>query len=253
MENISLSKGKKVYFFSDCHLGVPDYDNSRQREAKIVKWLDSIKNDAQVIFLMGDIFDFWVEYKYVVPKGYTRLFGMLSSLSDMGIELKYFTGNHDLWIKDYFIKEIGMKLYKTAELFTINNKKFYLGHGDGIGKGDYGYKFLKSMFHCNINQFFFRMLHPYLALKLGNFLSETSKEYKSDDIVYNKKENERMQAFIQEQLKTASIDYFIFGHRHLPQDIRIENSRHIHTGDWLKHFSYVTFDGNDLKLDTFTE
>lgn len=251
MENINLAERKKVYFFSDCHLGIPDYDNSRLREAKIVKWLNSIKDDAQVIFLVGDIFDFWVEYKHVVPKGYTRLFGILSNLSDMGIELKYFTGNHDLWVKDYFAKEMNIKLYKEDEVFIINNKKFYISHGDGLGKGDFGYKFLKRMFHCNINQWLFRMIHPYFAIKLGNFFSETSKEYKSDDISYNIKENERMQVFIKKKLKTENIDYFIFGHRHLPQDIEIENSHYIHTGDWLKHFSYVVYDGKEVKLDVF--
>ena len=175
LENILLDQGKKVYFASDFHLGVPNKAHSLLREKKLVKWLSTIEQDAQHIFLVGDIFDFWFEYKTVVPRGYTRLLGKLASMVDNGIKIHYFTGNHDMWTFGYLEEELGVKLYRNPVEININNQLFYIGHGDGLGPGDNGYKFIKKVFASPISQWLFARLHPNFAIGLANFWSGKSR------------------------------------------------------------------------------
>lgn len=245
--------GKKIYFLSDFHLGVPDAKASRIRELRIVQWLDSVKKDAAEIYLLGDVFDFWFEYRHAVPKGFIRLQGKLAELSDSGIKLHYFTGNHDMWVFDYLPSEIGMELYRKPIVREIDGKKFFIGHGDGLGPGDYKYKFIKKVFASKICQWLFARIHPNAGIALAHYWSRKSRiatgnydeHYKGDDKEY-------LVVFAKEELKKQHIDFFIFGHRHLVIDMTVgENSRYINLGDWIKFNTYAVWDGRQLNLLTF--
>ncbi|MDI9358241.1 MAG: UDP-2,3-diacylglucosamine diphosphatase [Phycisphaerales bacterium] len=241
---------KKIIFLSDFHLGAPDEDKSRIRELKIVDFLKSVSTDVSELFIVGDMFDFWFEYKHVVPKGFVRLFGMLAQLSDRGIKIHLFTGNHDMWMKDYFQKEIGASLYKKPELFVRFGKKLWIGHGDGLGPSDYGYKFLKKIFQNPVCQFAFGILPPYLAISFANYCSRKSRE-QAEQVAVNflGAEKEWLIRYCYEFLKQESIDYFIFGHRHLPIDFQLTpTSRYINLGDWITNFSYATLDADNMQL-----
>ncbi|MBS4059776.1 MAG: UDP-2,3-diacylglucosamine diphosphatase [Bacteroidetes bacterium] len=248
---------KNIYFASDFHLGVPDHDSSLRRELLLVKWLDEISPTAKEIFLMGDIFDFWFEYKTVVPKGYVRLLGKIATLTDSGIPVHIFRGNHDLWAFDYLNKETGAILYRRSVIRDFDGKKFFLSHGDGLGPGDTGYKFLKRVFENRFNQFLFNWLHPDIGTRLGLYFSHKSRianiarEQKNDykiDI-----EKEMLYIYCQKKLeKQPDIDFFVFGHRHVPIDHSLnEKSRLIILGDWVTNFTYAVFDGENLELKKF--
>lgn len=252
---MNLTPNKKIYFLSDFHLGAPDAAASLQREKKIVQFLDSIKSSAAEIFIVGDIFDFWFEYKQVVPKGYVRLFGKLAEISDAGIPIHFFVGNHDMWVKNYFQQELNMKVYMQPERFEFNGKKFYVGHGDGLGPGDHGYKFLKKIFRNPLCQWAFGMLPPAVGLGLANYFSRKSREAVKDlDEHFLGEENEWLIVYSKEVLQKEAMDYFIFGHRHLALDFKLsDKSRYINLGEWVKTFSYAEFDGNDVALKFYKE
>ena len=184
MINIKLNKGKSIYFSSDNHLGAPNSSESIIREKLFVSWLEIIKKDAQVIFLLGDLFDFWFEYYNSVPKGFTRVLGKLAELSDSGIKIYFFVGNHDYWTRDYFTKEIGMEVIKKPTEFKINNKLFFIGHGDGLGPGDFKYKFLKRIFRNPLFIFLFRINYPWFGIPLGKFLSRKNKLLSGNNIKF---------------------------------------------------------------------
>ncbi|OQA01743.1 MAG: UDP-2,3-diacylglucosamine hydrolase [Bacteroidetes bacterium ADurb.Bin408] len=249
----NITQGKKIYFISDCHLGIPDYKSSLAREKKLVALLESIEPDAQEIYLLGDIFDFWFEYRHVVPKGYVRLLGKLAQLTDKGITINFFTGNHDMWVRNYFKDELGLRLYNAAILCNYEGKTFYIAHGDGLGPGDYGYKFLKKIFSNFLCKWLFARLHPNFAYSLALFFSRRSRLARGEtDSIYLGEEKERLICYAKNYLKTHDVDYFIFGHRHLPLDINIgKNSRYLNIGDWFSNFSYVVFDGQDVFLKKF--
>ncbi|MBI9038799.1 MAG: UDP-2,3-diacylglucosamine diphosphatase [Bacteroidales bacterium] len=247
----------KIYFASDFHLGIPDYASSLKREKLLVQWLDLIKKDALEIFLMGDIFDFWFEYKTVVPKGFVRLLGKLAEITDLGIPVHLFKGNHDVWAFNYLNKEVNIILHREPEIKVFNNKKFYLAHGDGLGPGDKGYKFLKKVFECRINQWLFRWLHPDLGTRMGLYFSSKSrlaqiaKEGKKANNFDLK--NEMLFKYTLEVLKKEiDIDYFVFGHWHYPINKKIsDNCCLIVLGDWLSNFSYAVFDGENIEQKFF--
>lgn len=244
---------KKIYFASDFHLGVDGQLTSREREQKVVRWLDMVKHDAQAIYLMGDVFDFWFEYKTVVPKGYTRLLGKLAELTDAGIEMHFFIGNHDMWMFRYFEEELNITTHRTPVVHNLLGKQFYLGHGDGLGPGDYGYKFLKKVFANPLCQWAFARLHPNFGIGLANFWSGRSRQANQHDAVFETKEKEWLYTYANEQLQHEYYDYFIFGHRHIPMDILLENnkSRYVNLGDWVSHFSYAVFDGDKVEVKFF--
>lgn len=220
----------------------------------MVKWLDAVKNDASEIYLLGDIFDFWFEYKTVVPKGYVRLLGKLAEISDAGIKLNYFTGNHDMWIYDYFEKELNATIFKEPIQRTYGKFKFYIGHGDGLGPDDHGYKFIKKVFSNQFNQWLFARLHPNFGINLALYFSRKSRIANGNtDEVFLGEEKERLIVYAKEILQKEHFDFFIFGHRHLPLDIKIaDNSRYLNIGDWVKSFSYIVFDGEKLELKYFS-
>jgi len=247
-----MKPNKKIYFASDFHLGVPTYEKSLEREKRIVRWLDEIKQDAEEIYLMGDMFDFWFEYKHVVPKGFVRLLGKIAEITDSGIPVTFFTGNHDMWMFDFFPKELGVKLYREPIVREYNGKKFFLGHGDGLGPGDRGYKFIKKVFANPVCQWLFARLHPNFAMGMAHYWSKKSRLANgTSDEKFTGEENEWLIVYAKEVLKQQHYDYFIFGHRHLPLDINLGNSRYINLGEWIKYNTYAVFDGVNLELKSF--
>jgi UDP-2,3-diacylglucosamine hydrolase len=248
-----LETGKKVYFLSDFHLGAPNDVESRKREDRLVRFLQAARKDAGIIFIVGDIFDFWFEYKTVVPKGFVRILGTLAQMADEGIQLHIFTGNHDLWMQDYLSKELNAKLYFEPQQFTIQNTQFLIGHGDGLGPGDKGYKRLKKIFTNPICQWLFRWLHPDAGIQLANFFSQKSRaKTGNSDELFLGEDKEWLILYTKEKAKTMPIDFFIFGHRHYAIDLKInEKSRYINLGDWIRLNTYAVFDGQDLQLLTW--
>ena len=250
---MQITSDKKIYFLSDFHLGAPDQVSSLEREKIIVQFLTEIKNNAAEIFLLGDMFDFWYEYRKVVPKGYTRLLGKLAELSDAGIPLHFFVGNHDMWTKDYFQKELKMAVYFSHKEFERNGKKFLVGHGDGLGPGDHGYKRLKKLFRNPVSKWLFGILPPVLGIGLANYLSRSSRRQTgATEEVFLGEEKEWLIIYSKEILMEKNIDFFVFGHRHLAIDFRLNNkSRYINLGDWIHYFTYAVFDGKNMELKSY--
>lgn len=248
---MQIPEGKKIYFSSDNHLGAPTDEASRPREERFVKWLDSIKEDAAAIFLLGDLFDFWFEYKHVVPKGFVRVLGKLAELKDSGIPIYFFVGNHDLWMDDYFEKELQVPVYHRPKEFQFNDKIFLVGHGDGLGPGDKGYKRMKKVFTNPFAQWLYRWLHPDLGVPLAKYFSVKNKAISGEeDMEFLGEEKEWLIQYCRRKLESKHYDYFLFGHRHLPLDIQLNNeSRYVNTGDWISHYTYAVFDGSDLSLE----
>ena len=250
-----MAAAKNIYFLSDFHLGAPNAAESLLREKKIIRFLDEIKLQAATIFIVGDLFDFWFEYKKVVPKGYVRILGKIAELTDAGVDVHFFVGNHDMWMKDYFEKELNTKVYFEPQEFTFYNKKFLIGHGDGLGPGDKGYKFIKKIFRNRFSQFIFGALPPSIGIGMADYFSRKSraKTGKTDEVFLGE-EKEWLVIYCKNVLLQKQYDYFIFGHRHLPLDISLtETSRYINLGDWIKYFSYAVFDGDNLLLKYYKE
>jgi len=244
-----LSNNKNIYFASDLHLGIPNEEESRVRELRFVAWLEHIRKDAQEIHLMGDIFDFWFEYKKAIPRGYVRLLGKIAELSDSGIPIYWYYGNHDMWIFDYIPNELGVIMVPNEQIREFNGKRFFLHHGDGLGPGDNGYKFLKKVFRSNLCQWLFARLHPNFGIWLADKSSRKSRYSEAEDKKpFQGGDKEFLVQFCKEKLKEEHFDYLIFGHRHLPLDMKIGEGRYINLGDWLEHFTYAVFDGQDVQL-----
>ena len=248
---------KNIYFLSDAHLGSLAISHSRTHERRLVRFLDSIKEKAKAIYLLGDMFDFWYEYKYVVPKGYTRFLGKLSELTDMGVDVHYFTGNHDIWAYDYLQKECGVILHKKPITTEIYDKVFFLAHGDGLGDPDLSFKLIRKVFHNRICQRLFSSLHPKFGMYFGLHWAKHSrlKRINGEEPPYMGDDKEHLVLFAKEYAKThTDVDYFIFGHRHIELDKQVgRKKRMIIMGDWISHFSYVVFDGEHLFLEQYIE
>jgi UDP-2,3-diacylglucosamine hydrolase len=248
--SIITSENKKIYFASDQHLGAPTAEASFPREQKFVQWLNEVKEDAEAIFLLGDLFDFWFEYKTVVPKGFVRVLGKLAEIKDSGIPIYFFVGNHDLWMSDYFEKELDIPVFHTPQEFNIDGKTLLIGHGDGLGPEDKGYKRMKKVFTFKPFKWLFRWLHPDLGVRLGQYMSVKNKMISGDeDAKFLGEDSEWLVQYCKRKLETKHYDYFVFGHRHLPLEIQLkENSKYINTGDWVNYFTYGVFEGKNLEL-----
>mgnify|MGYP003446239104 FL=1 len=245
-----MTSSKKIYFLSDFHLGAPNITESLKREKKIIRFLDEIKNDALEIFILGDLFDFWYEYKKVVPKGYVRILGKLAEITDSGIPVYFFVGNHDMWMNDYFQKELNIPVFFEPREFEYSGKKFLIGHGDGLGPGDHGYKFIKKVFRNKACQWLFGILPPYIGMGIAGYFSRKSRaQTGQSDEVFLGEDKEWLIQYSKEVLQKTHYDYFVFGHRHLPLDIRLtEKNRYLNLGDWIKYDSYAVFDGINMEL-----
>ncbi len=245
-------KAVKIYFASDFHLGTPSFEGSLKREKKLVEWLNLVRKDADEIYLMGDIFDFWFEYKYTVPKGFTRFLGTIASITDSGIPVHFFTGNHDHWMFDYLPQEIGVTIHRKQGVFKLGNHTFFLGHGDGLGPGDTKYKWLKKVFTNPFSHWLFARIHPNFSFGIANKWSRASRKKGKEPQVFLGEDKEWLVAYCYRKLEQNSdIDYFIFGHRHLPIQHPIGNATYINTGDWLNHYTYAVYDGTSVELKHF--
>ncbi|MEL0318239.1 MAG: UDP-2,3-diacylglucosamine diphosphatase [Flavobacteriaceae bacterium] len=247
---MKLPKDKKVFFASDQHFGAPTAEESKIREACFINWLASIENEASALFLLGDLFDFWFEYKKAVPKGFIRVLGKLAQLVDQGIGVYFFVGNHDLWMEDYFEKELGITVYKQPQDITIEGVNFYLGHGDCLGPDDKGFKRLKKVFTHPVAKRLFHAIHPDIGLRLGQYLSLRNKKLSgAQNPPYRGAEQEWLVHYARQKLQEQHRDFFLFGHRHLPLEIELTSqSKYINLGDWVHHFSYAVFDGKEIEL-----
>lgn len=248
-----MEQGKKIYFASDLHLGLPSYRQSRYREKLFVRWLDCIKPDAAELFLVGDVFDFWWEYKRVVPRGFTRFLGKISEFSDAGIPVHFFTGNHDVWVFDYLADECGVKVYRHPVTREWNGKSFYIAHGDGLGPGDYGFKLLKKVFTNKPMQWLFARLHPNFALWLAH---SWANHRRADELKPPKpflgQDKEYLMLHAKEMLMHQHFDFMIYGHRHIPMTALLnEKTLYVNLGDWLSNNSYAVFNGEKLELRFF--
>lgn len=252
---MSSDASKKIYFASDFHLGTPNYESSLIREKKICAWLDSIKDSCEALYLVGDVFDFWFEYKHAIPKGFVRLQAKIASFTDDGIPVHLFTGNHDMWIFDYIPQELGVKLYREPIQVSHFGYSLYIGHGDGLGPGDRKYKFLKKVFASSICQWLFARLHPNLGIGLATWSSKSSrKSTGNEDDVFLGEENEWLVMYCKELAEKIHVDYYIFGHRHLPLEIKItDESTYYNLGDWLKYFSYGELSKDGFQLKKYTD
>lgn len=244
----------KIYFASDLHLGARALRSNAENEARFVRWLEEVSKDATAIYLLGDIFDFWFEYKRAVPKGGVRLLGKIAEIADRGIPVHYFAGNHDAWLFGYFEKELGVKVHHEAIDVVWNGKKLQIGHGDGLGPGDGFYKFMKVLMDNKMCRFLFRWLHPDVGLWIAHQWSKKSREKSGSVETYLGNDKEWLFQYCQEELKRAHYDYFIFGHRHLDIDAQLNEagSRYINIGEWFSQYTYGVFDGNEFTLKKYT-
>ena len=249
---LNPESNQKVYFASDFHLGVNAKLSSLGREKLIIQWLDECKKDAHTIFLVGDLFDFWFEYRRTIPKGFSRFQGKLAEIADAGINLVIFTGNHDLWMFGYFEEEIGAKIiYDPIEL-KIDDTKIFIGHGDGVGPGDSGYRFLKKIFTNQFFQWCFHRLHPNFGIGIANYWSQRSRAQANNTEQTFQGDKEWLWAFTKETEKTTHFDYYIFGHRHLPLELEAgPNSKYINLGEWLYSQTYAVYENGKIELKTY--
>ncbi|MFN4976898.1 MAG: UDP-2,3-diacylglucosamine diphosphatase [Bacteroidota bacterium] len=247
---MQVPEGKKIYFLSDFHLGVPDQQTSLSREKRIVAFLDAIKEDACMVFVLGDLFDFWFEYRKVVPKGYVRILGKLAELTDKGIAVHFFVGNHDMWMSGYFESELNIPVYFQERSYEFNGKKFIIGHGDGLGPGDQGYKLLKTVFRNPFCQFLFGLIPPAVGISIAEYFSRKSRIATGNtEDHFLGEDKEWLIQYCKSVLAKDQVDFFIFGHRHLPIDVELNTtSRYINLGDWVKYDSYAVFDGDQMVL-----
>ena len=247
---MELPKGKKIYFASDFQLGIPDRATSIARARRICEWLDEIKADAAILYLVGDLFDTWFEYKNVVPKGHSRFMGKLAELADSGLQIEAFTGNHDIWMMGYFKEELNIPVHYEPITREFNGKKLFIGHGDGLGPGDHGYKFLKKVLSSSVLQWMYRRVHPDTGVGIASWFSRLGpKHADAPEKKFLGPEKEMLVQFCLEKLNHEHFDYFIFGHRHIAIEYPLpQNSLYVNLGDWIRYDSYAVFDGEQLEL-----
>ncbi len=250
--HIELPQGKKVFFASDFHLGAPSREQSVSREKKVVRWLSEIEQEAAHVFILGDIFDFWFEYRYTIPKGFARLQGKLMEMRDNHIPLTFFTGNHDKWMFSYFENDFGISIFRQPVSVRIGDRDFLIGHGDGLGPGDKTYKLIKKVFENRMAQWLFGWIHPTIGFKLAHYWSGKSRESNLQKDQEFLGEEEWLLQYCRETEKKGHHDYYIFGHRHLPLAVEINpESRYINLGDWINTCTYAVYDGDQVKLKEY--
>lgn len=253
VKHIELKEGFKVYFASDFHLGAPNTATSRERELRLVRWLDTIVDDTQELFILGDVFDFWYEYNHLAPKGYVRLLAKIAEFTDAGIPVTFFKGNHDMWMKDYLPQEIGVKILDDTLSLHVNDKRFLIGHGDGLGPGDHTYKFLRAIFRSKWAQWLFTRVHPNFSFWVAQSWSSNSRLYNDKDRMHLG-DKEMIYQYCLAREKTDPADYYIFGHRHLPMTMNVGDSAiYVNLGEWINYSTYGVFDGKEFALKEFSD
>lgn len=253
LNRLSLVAGKKIFWLSDVHLGAPNTVKSVEREKQLVKFLQQISPEAGHVFIVGDLFDFWYEYRLVVPRGYVRILGQLAQMADAGIQLHFFVGNHDMWMRTYFQQELGMAVYFEPRAFVVEQTKFYIAHGDGLGPGDYGYKFLKKIFRNPLCHWLFGILPASIGLGLANFFSRKSREAVDEhEKHFWGADKEWLMIHSREILQKQVFDYFIYGHRHVPGIHPLpQQAAYVNLGDWITQFTYAEWDGKTMQLKKY--
>ena len=250
--DLNLVPGKKLFFASDCHLGEPDYQTSREREDKVVAWLDTFKDEAAGFFLLGDIFDFWFEYNHVIPKGYVRFLGKLAEITDRGIPVFFFTGNHDMWLFDYFSQELNVSVFREPQSFKVNDAMLQVGHGDGLGPGQVSYKMLKAMFANPMCQWLFKWIHPNVGFAIANLWSRKSRTHNGVAQPFISAGDEKIFQHCKDSEKAMHHDFYIYGHRHLTLELPINStSMYYNVGEWIQGFTFGVFDGQQFRLESF--
>ncbi len=255
LPRLASMTSKKTFFISDAHLGTPNHEESLIREKLLVKWLEQVRHQAKEIYIVGDLFDFWFEYSRVIPKGFVRILGKLAELSDAGVPIHFLTGNHDVWMKGYFEKELKIPVYHNPVVRIIEGKKFYIAHGDGLGPGDYGYKLLKIIFRNPFCRWLFKWLHPDIGIMIADFWSKRSRYVSAEGQIepFEGEDKEWLILYSRSLLEKEHYDYLIFGHRHLALDIPLnDKSRFINLGDWLTCFTYAEFDGETFMIKRYS-
>jgi len=251
-KEISVPSGKKIYFASDFHLGIPTLAESHDRERKIVRWLDEVAQDAAYIFLLGDVFDFWFEYKRSVPRGFVRLLGKLAELSDAGIPIAMFSGNHDIWMWDYFPQELNIPVVHRPVSFKAGSHTFHVGHGDGLGPGDHVFKAVKKVFRNPLFQWLYARVHPNTGISVAQHLSNSSRHSGEGKVATFHGENEWLIRYCEAMHQKSAHDFYLFGHRHLPMDIPIgHGGRYLNLGEWINYCTYASYDGQQLQMHAF--
>ncbi len=254
MQSLQIPENKKIYFLSDAHLGLPPVEKSLEREKLLVKWLDEIRKDAHSIYLLGDIFDYWFEYREVVPRGFTRFLGKIAEITDSGIPVYYFTGNHDVWVFDYLPNEVGVEVFRKPLNIEINGKKFFIAHGDGLGSYEKMYNIIKAIFTSKVLQWMFARIHPNASSAFAHRWSRHSRLSKDAFLPFMGEDKEFQIMFSKDVLKEEHFDFFVYGHRHLPIDLKIsDNSRYVCLGDWFHNFTYAVFDGKNMSLKSYIQ
>lgn len=241
-----------TYFLSDFHLGARYFEEPRETERRVVDFLDSIKGDAKEVYLLGDILDYWFEYRYVVPRGFTRFFGKIAELTDLGVKVYWFIGNHDIWIFDYLPNELGVEVIDGEVTKKIDGKVFFLAHGDGVGKQPRSFRMLRSLFRNRLCQKLYSAIHPRWTIPFALSWSNSSRKGDDEYPEYKGEENEFLEIFANDYLKSHKVDYFVFGHRHIMLDKKLQGGATLVVlGDWLHYCSYAVWDGNNLALKSF--
>jgi len=249
-----LPESKKLYFASDFHLGAPTPEASFAREKKLIRWLEKVKEDAYAIFLLGDLYDFWFEYKHAIPKGFTRFNGKLAEINDSGIKVFIFTGNHDMWMFNYFQKELGIPVFFEPRRLEVNGTRFLIGHGDGLGPGDKKYKILKRIFASKLSQWMFARIHPNLGIGLAKRWSKNSRLTNEEYEEKSYGEKEFLFQYCRDIESVMHHDYYIFGHRHISMELEVgNNSRYVNLGEWVNNSTYATFESDKVILCSFED
>lgn len=244
---------KKIFFASDFHLGVEATLSSLDREKKIVEWLSSVQNQMEALYLVGDIFDYWFEYKSTIPKGFTRFLGKIAELRDADIPIYFFTGNHDMWMFDYFQEEFGIPVYYKPIQRQLHGKNFFIGHGDGLGPNDTGYKIIKKILSNRFCQWAYARLHPNLGIWLMKKFSHKSRDAGGDNTIFHGRSKEMLVQYAERKLESHPVDYFVFGHRHLPLNVKLSNGKSFYfgLGDWTHYQSYGVLDKGIFSLEYY--
>jgi len=241
---------KNVYFASDFHLGRDSLHTSAEREVLICQWLQDIKTTAEKIYLVGDLFDYWYEYRRVIPRGNDLFKSTLLQLRREGIPIEIFTGNHDLWMGDYFEQDLDIRVHKNPITVQHHNKSIHIGHGDGLGPGDHGYKFLKSIFSNRLCQWAFSRLHPNFALAFMDFCSKLGDKNQTERDRFVSFDQEWLVQFVETNHKSLNCDYYLYGHRHIPiiYDLSTGNSTYYNIGEWMNQYTYGVLENGELSL-----